>query len=153
MFLVQAVLAQQPTPILPDPNKPFVSSCELDRLVAWVAQQLGLENVDSPTVQWPESLPNFQPDIANRHLAEWPAIRDMLSGKLAMAMIVAGQPPLPDIEDVRWRAAAQRLVLGPIKEAAHWKPWIEKRYPGFRERNVAEREVGRWQWSWLREQR
>jgi hypothetical protein len=251
LFLVQAVLAQQPTPILPDPNKPFVSSCELDRLVAWVAQQLGLENVDSPTVQWPESLPNFQPDIANRHLAEWPAIRDMLSGKLrqrillveaesgygksellhqskdyakrlgipvcrldfranfgefkdmlgrldtdlgqhlsnfsreggdkthllikdlralrcpvlllldsfekasgvfkdwvcqslmaevegalAMAMIVAGQPPLPDIEDVRWRAVAQRLVLGPIKEAAHWKQWIEKRYPGFRERNV-----------------
>jgi hypothetical protein len=37
---------------------------------------------------------------------------------LAVAMIVAGQPKLPDAEDVRWRLVAQRLPLGPINEAA-----------------------------------
>jgi len=231
--------------------KPFASSGELDRLVAWVTQQLGLKDVESPTIRWPKPLPDFEPDIANRHLEEWPAIRDMLSGKLkqrillleaesgygksellrqsmdyakrlgipvcrldfranfsgvdeilgrldtdlgqhlsnfsreggnkthllikdlralrgpvlllldsfekasgvfqdwvcqnlmaevegtlAMTMIVAGQPPLPDAWDIRWRAVAQRLPLGPINEAALWKPWIEKRYPGFREREV-----------------
>jgi hypothetical protein len=59
-----------------------------------------------------------------------------VEGALAMAMIVAGQPPLPDAEDVRWREVTQRLPLGPINEAALWKPWIERRYPGFSERRV-----------------
>jgi hypothetical protein len=211
---------------------PYVSDAQLDQLIAWLAGRLGLGNVESPTVRWPDPLPDFEPDIANRHLKEWPAIRDMLAGKsvrrillleaesgygktellhqsmeyarrlgmvvghldfranfggvpeilgklavilastcrfsreggdkthllikdmralrrplflvldtfekatsvlsdwvcqslmaeversLAVAMIVAGQPKLPDAEDVRWRLVAQRLPLGPINEAA-----------------------------------
>ena len=60
---------------------PFASDGELDQLIQWIADRLGLRDVQSPTVRWPDPLTNFQPDIANRHHAEWPAIRDMLAGR------------------------------------------------------------------------
>jgi hypothetical protein len=28
------------------------------------------------------------------------------------------------------------LQLGPITELEHWKPWIERRYPSFRDKRV-----------------
>jgi hypothetical protein len=68
--------------------KPFAFSGELDQLVAWVTQRLKLKDVQSPTVSWPDPLPDFEPDIANRHLMEWPAIRDMLAGKLRQRIIL-----------------------------------------------------------------
>ena len=50
-------------------------------------------------------------------------------------MIVAGWN-CPDADDARWRVVARRLPLGPISEAAHWEPWLERRYPNFRNLNV-----------------
>lgn len=226
--------------------RPVDSDRELDQLIRWLADQLGLGEIESPTVRWPEPLADFQPDIADRHVAEWPAIRDMLSGKsrkrlllleaesgygksellhqsveyarqleipfcridfralysdipemigrfaleldqhlpnfsreggdntnllikdlralrrpvflvldtyekasdvfqkwvcqnllaeveraLAVTVIVAGQPRLPDVNDIRWRTVAQHLPLGPIREVALWQPWLERRYPDF----------------------
>ena len=64
----------------------------------------------------------FQDWVCQNLLAE-------VERSLAMAVIVAGQPPLPEPEDIRWRTVAQRLPLGPITEAAYWEPWIEKHYP------------------------
>jgi SEFIR domain-containing protein len=230
--------------------RPRASDTELDRLIDWLAHRLGLHNVESPTVRWPEPLPNFQPDIANRHHAEWPAIRDMLAGRthrrillfkaesgygksalllasnayadklgipiarldfkanytdvaavlgqlytdlgdhlpnfsraggdkmhllikdlralrrpvllvldtyekasgvfrdwvcqnllpeiehsLGVALIVAGQE-CPDPDDMRWRGLTHSLPLGPIKDPALWKPWIDLKYPKFRERSI-----------------
>jgi hypothetical protein len=60
---------------------PFTSNAELDQLVAWVADTLGLTDVQSPTVRWPEPLADFQPDLADRHTAEWPAIVGLLAGR------------------------------------------------------------------------
>ena len=60
---------------------PFASSAELDQLVAWVAQRLELNDVQSPTVRWPRPLDDFHPDIADRHESEWPAIVDLLAGR------------------------------------------------------------------------
>jgi hypothetical protein len=220
-------------------------------MIAWVAERLGLHGVKSPTVHWPEALPDFQPDIANRRVNEWPAIRNMLAGKtrhrillleaetgygkseliewsvsyatrlqipvahldfkanygsvadilgwvclglgdylpnfagqgadkthllvkdlrtlrqpvllvldtfdkatadfqdwacqnllaeveraLSVTVIVAGQPRLPDPQEMRWRTVARRLRLGPIREVADWEPWISRRYPDFAKRKV-----------------
>ena len=59
---------------------PFSNNAQLDQLVAWSAQHLGLSGIKSPTVRWPAPLPAFEPDLANRHLAEWPAIVSLLAG-------------------------------------------------------------------------
>jgi hypothetical protein len=67
---------------------PYVSDAQLDQLIAWLAGRLGLGNVESPTVRWPDPLPDFEPDIANRHLKEWPAIRDMLAGKSVQRILL-----------------------------------------------------------------
>ena len=56
--------------------RPLTSSPDLDRLVAWIANVLNLPGIQSPTVSWPKPLDSFQPDLANRHIDEWPAIVD-----------------------------------------------------------------------------
>jgi len=230
---------------------PLSSDTDLDRLVKWLANRLDLEEIKMPTVRWPE-LPHqeFKPNIADRHLIEWPAIRDMLAGKSphrlllveaksgygksellqqskayaeqigisvchldfrmkystvqdllgqiatdlgsllpkfsetgdkrhlfikdlralrkpvlflldtfeeatgefrdwvcqslfaelgrarAVAVLVAGQPPLPAPTEFRWQAVARHLPLGPITEPIHWQPWIDWHYPHFRQLNV-----------------
>jgi hypothetical protein len=50
---------------------------------------------------------------------------------LALSIVVAGQSELPNVDDVRWRAVARRLSLGPIHEVAHWEPWVQRRFPNF----------------------
>jgi hypothetical protein len=60
---------------------PFQSDAELDDLIAWVSECLGLAEVESPTVRWPKPIDDFQPDLANRDNAEWPAIVNLLAGR------------------------------------------------------------------------
>lgn len=60
---------------------PGNSNNELDLTVAWIANELNLQGIQSPTVSWPEPSNNFQPDLANRHEHEWPAIVDVLAGR------------------------------------------------------------------------
>jgi hypothetical protein len=59
--------------------RPFESSAELDELIWWIADCLGLHHILPPTVQWPEPAP-FQPDLADR-IEEWRAIVDLLAGR------------------------------------------------------------------------
>ena len=61
--------------------RPLTSSPDLDRLVTWIANVLNLQGIQSPTVSWPLPLDSFQPDLANRHVHEWPAIVDVLAGR------------------------------------------------------------------------
>jgi hypothetical protein len=59
--------------------RPFDLAEDLNGLISWIAIRLDLQNIASPTVQWPECI-GFEPDLANRNLKEWPAIVDLLSG-------------------------------------------------------------------------
>jgi hypothetical protein len=68
--------------------RPFEAGHELDQLISWIAARLGLRDVKSPTVRWPDAVPDFQPDLANRHLHEWPAIREMLAGQSAKRVLL-----------------------------------------------------------------
>lgn len=45
-----------------------------------MADCLGLTNIQPPTVRWPAPLAGYEPDLANRQLAEWPAIVNLLAG-------------------------------------------------------------------------
>lgn len=50
--------------------RPLASGTELDQLIKWLAERLGLGAVESPTVRRPEPLADFRPDMANRNIAE-----------------------------------------------------------------------------------
>jgi hypothetical protein len=60
--------------------RPFENDDQLNALIRWVGQCVGVANIELPTVSWPEPLP-FQPDMANRNKKEWPALIQMLSGR------------------------------------------------------------------------
>ena len=57
----------------------FESNDQLDQLVRWAANCLGLQYVEGPRIHWPEPL-EFLPDLADRH-DEWPAIVELLAGR------------------------------------------------------------------------
>ena len=59
--------------------RPFGDDAKLNQLIRWVSGRLGLENVELPTVRWPESV-GFDPNLADR-LREWPAIVELLAGR------------------------------------------------------------------------
>lgn len=67
--------------------QPFNQASELDGLIHWIAERLNLQAIESPTVRWPEPI-QFQPDLANRNLKEWPAIIDLLSGKARERILI-----------------------------------------------------------------
>jgi hypothetical protein len=231
---------------------PFSDNAQLDQLVAWIALQLGLTGVTSPTVRWPKPNDEFKPDFADRVDTEWQAVKHVFAGSarerillfeggtglgksvlvreaaayakslgitmarvdlkstrdipailgqldvdlskllpnftseggskthllrkdlralrqpallifdsydqdvvdnppvadwlsqqvlnevetaLGVAVIVAGQRS-PDFRNAGWRNLARHLPLAPITEAAHWEPWIERRYPSFRSKRA-----------------
>jgi hypothetical protein len=60
--------------------RPFESDAAFDELLRWLAARLGLQGTEQPTVRWPDPLPDFQPDLADR-VSQWSAILDMLVGR------------------------------------------------------------------------
>jgi SEFIR domain/ATPase family associated with various cellular activities (AAA) len=60
--------------------RPFDNDDQLNQLIRWIADRLGLGMVELPTVQWPASVP-FQPDLADRTKEEWPATVELLAGR------------------------------------------------------------------------
>lgn len=60
--------------------RPFESDEQLNQMVHWLADSLGLHDIQPPTVRWPAPLA-FQPDLADRNTKEWPAIINLLSGR------------------------------------------------------------------------
>jgi hypothetical protein len=59
--------------------RPFDMDEQLNHLIAWIAQRLGITAL-TPTVCWPQSDDRFVPDLADRVQHEWPAIKDLLAG-------------------------------------------------------------------------
>jgi hypothetical protein len=60
--------------------RPFDAAEELEQMIRWIADCLGLRNVQLPGVVWPPPVA-FQADLANRNKKEWPAIVDLLTGQ------------------------------------------------------------------------
>ncbi|AUB83350.1 SEFIR domain-containing protein [Candidatus Thiodictyon syntrophicum] len=60
--------------------RPFATDAELNQLIQWIAQRLGLTGIEPPTVRWPEPVA-FVPDLADRTLQEWPSLVDLLAGR------------------------------------------------------------------------
>jgi SEFIR domain len=58
--------------------RPFESDDQLEGLLRWVAQCVGVENPELPAVRWPEPVP-FRPDFADRVKEEWPAVAELLT--------------------------------------------------------------------------
>lgn len=59
--------------------RPFDADHELNQLIRWIAERLGLPGIEPPTVRWPAPVA-FEPDLADR-TAEWPAVVDLLAGR------------------------------------------------------------------------
>jgi hypothetical protein len=59
--------------------RPFETDDQLNQLIRWVADCLGIGNIELPTVRWPEPI-EFRPNLADR-LKEWPAIEELLAGR------------------------------------------------------------------------
>lgn len=59
--------------------RPFDADDELDQLINWLAERLGLHGIKPPTVRWPAPVA-FEPDLADRS-KEWPVVVDLLAGR------------------------------------------------------------------------
>jgi hypothetical protein len=70
--------------------RPFDNDDQLNQLVRWVADRLGLGNVELPTVRWPEPI-EFRPNLADR-LKEWPAVVELLAGHSAERILLLKGP-------------------------------------------------------------
>jgi KaiC/GvpD/RAD55 family RecA-like ATPase len=73
----------------------------------------------------------------NKPVADWlcQQLLNEIETALGLAVIVAGQR-VPDPMSSFWRELARHLQLGPITELEHWEPWIERRYPTFRDKGA-----------------
>ncbi len=79
-FLHEVELSKMPTGLRAwHQFRPFDNGEQLDQLVAWIAQRLGM-NVSIPSICWPQADHTFAPDLADRVQHEWPAIKDLLAG-------------------------------------------------------------------------
>src|SRR5262249_23601397 len=60
---------------------------QLNALLRWVAEGVGLGAIELPTVRWPEPI-EFFPDLANRTKREWPAVVDLLAGRSRQRIVL-----------------------------------------------------------------
>jgi len=60
--------------------RPFDSDDQLNGLLRWVSQCVGVENPELPMIRWPESIP-FRPNLADRAKEEWPAVVELLASR------------------------------------------------------------------------
>jgi hypothetical protein len=59
--------------------RPLDNDDELNQLIRWAADRLGLGNVELPTVRWPEPI-DFRPNFVDRW-EQWQAIVELLTGQ------------------------------------------------------------------------
>ena len=91
--------------------RPFDSEDELNGLLHWVAQRVGVANPEFPTVRWPVPTP-FRPNLADRAKEEWPAVVELLaSGSRHRILLCEGASGLGKSVLVR-QAAAYAKSLG-----------------------------------------
>jgi SEFIR domain-containing protein len=91
--------------------RPFDADAQLDQLIRWLADCLGLQGIQPPTVRWPAPV-EFEPDLADRNKKEWPAVVDLLAGhSRERILLLEGGSGLGKSELVR-QAAAYAKKLG-----------------------------------------
>jgi len=79
-FLHDILTQQVPVRLRPwHQFRPFANDDQLNQLIRWVSDRLGLGNIELPTVRWPEPM-DFRPNLADR-LKEWPAVVKLLAGR------------------------------------------------------------------------
>ena len=59
--------------------RPLAADEQLDQMIRWIADCLGLQGIEPPTVRWPAPV-EFRSDLADR-IQEWPAIEELLAGR------------------------------------------------------------------------
>lgn len=80
VFLNSVAPDHVPGPLHAWPSfRPLADDAQLQRLIRWAADCLGLENIEPPTVHWPEPA-SYEPDLADRK-QEWAIIQNLLSGR------------------------------------------------------------------------
>lgn len=90
---------------------PFRTNVQLEQMVRWIAECLGLTDFDMPTVHWPAPV-EFQPDMADRIHEEWPAIVNLLAGRSReRVLLLQGKSGLGKSELVR-QSMAYATKLG-----------------------------------------
>ena len=67
--------------------RPFDNDDQLNWLLRWVANCLGLEDLELPSVHWPEPVP-FRPNLADRTREEWPAVIELLASRSAHRILL-----------------------------------------------------------------
>lgn len=80
----------------------------------------------------------YDPDVVDHTaIPDWLSLQILneVETALGLAVIVAGQRA-PDFARAGWGDLARHLPLAPITETAHWEAWVERRYPGFREKGA-----------------
>jgi hypothetical protein len=82
--------------------RPFDADEQLDQLIRWITQSLGLSGiVPRAPVRWPSPVA-FEPDLANRDQEEWPAVVDLLAGRTRRRILLfEGESGLGKSELVR----------------------------------------------------
>jgi hypothetical protein len=95
--------------------RPFARDADLDQLVRWVAQRLGLTGIEPPCVRWPDPIP-FVPDLADRTRQEWPSLVDLLAGRSRERILLfeGSTPGLGKTLLVRQAAAYARRLGIPV---------------------------------------
>jgi hypothetical protein len=94
--------------------RPFDKPEEFSQLVRWLAASLDLDGVQVPGGLWPEPA-DFEPDIADRNKKEWPAIVDMLSGRLReRILLIEGTSGVGKSELLRQARAYARTLAIPV---------------------------------------
>jgi hypothetical protein len=70
--------------------RPFDNDDQLNQLIRWAADRLGLGNVEASTVHWPEPI-DFRLNLADR-LVEWSAIFELLAGRARERVLLFEAP-------------------------------------------------------------
>jgi hypothetical protein len=79
----------------------------------------------------------YEDATQNRTVLDWLNFQFLpeVETALGLRVIVAGQK-VPDFGREIWADFALHLPLSPIKEIEHWQPWIEHRYPEFKQKGA-----------------
>lgn len=91
--------------------QPFAGEEQFAQLVKWISSRLGLQSIQLTSVSWPAPI-LFQPELANRNKKEWPAVVDLLAGRMnERILLVGGDGGMGKSELVR-QAAKYAKTLG-----------------------------------------
>jgi hypothetical protein len=80
---------------------------------------------------------SYEEAAGNKPVADWlcQQFLNEIETAIGLAVIVAGQR-IPKSASTSWSELTRCLQLEPITEPEHWEPWIDRRYPKFRQQGA-----------------